>query len=125
RKTLTFTTANAENSSKIKNGGGGTEGSLNHTAPDNTVPLSNKDVENQNANLNKSNEKRNLDQAVSDAKSTDGIQVIKDSDVWYNPSSNSESNAKKDYQNQADTIKKQVDSQKQKLNEYNKQKQEY
>ena len=125
QKTLTFTTANAENSSKSKNEGGGTEGSLNHTAPDNTVPLSNKDVENQNANLNKSNEKRNLDQAVSDAKNTEGIQVIKDSDVWHNPSSNSESNAKKDYQNQADTIKKQVDSQKQKLNEYNKQKQEY
>ena len=66
-----------------------------------------------------------MDQAVSDAKNTEGIQVIKDSDVWHNPSSNSESNAKKDYQNQADTIKKQVDSQKQKLNEYNKQKQEY
>ena len=66
-----------------------------------------------------------MDQAVSDAKNTEGIQVIKDSDVWHNPSSNSESNAKKDYQNQADTIKKQIDAQKQKLNEYNKQKQEY
>ena len=124
QKTLTFTTANAENNSKSKNGGG-TEGSLTHTASDNTVPLSNKDVENQNANLNKSNEKRNFDQAVSDAKNTDGVQVIKDADVWHTPSSHSEEDAKKDYQAQSENLKKQIDAQKQKLNEYNKQKQEY
>ena len=121
-KTLNITTAKAEADAKSKNGEGTSP--LKATT-DSDVPLSPSDAKSQIDNVNKSNEKKNLDQAVDEAKKTDGIQVIKDANVQYQASKTSENDVKKDYQSQADTIKKQVEDQKQKLADYNTKKQAY
>ena len=121
-KTLNITTAKAEADAKSKNGEGTSP--LKATT-DSDVPLSPSDAKSQIDNVNKSNEKKNLDQAVDEAKKTDGIQVIKDANVQYQASKTSENDVKKDYQSQADTIKKQVEDQKQKLADYNTKKQQY
>ena len=121
-KTLSFTTAKAVSSSQSKNGGGTSP--LKATA-DSDVPLSPSDAKAQINNVNKSDEKKNFDQAVDEAKKTDGIQVIQDANVKHQASKTSEIDVKKDYQDQADTIKKQVEVQKQKLADYNTKKQAY
>lgn len=121
-KTLNITTAKAEADAKSKNGEGTSP--LKATT-DSDVPLSPSDAKSQIDNVNKSNEKKNLNQAVDEAKKTDGIQVIKDANVQYQASKTSENDVKKDYQSQADTIKKQVKDQKQKLADYNTKKQAY
>lgn len=118
-KTLSITTAKAEADAN----GEGT--SPLKATTDSDVPLSPSDAKSQIDNVNKSNEKKNLDQAVDEAKKTDGIQVIKDANVQYQASKTSENDVKKDYQSQADTIKKQVEDQKQKLADYNTKKQQY
>ena len=92
---------------------------------DSDVPLSPSDAKAQINNVNKSDEKKNFDQAVDEAKKTDGIQVIQDANVKHQASKTSEIDVKKDYQDQADTIKKQVEVQKQKLADYNTKKQAY
>ena len=121
-KTLNITTAKAEADAKSKNGEGTSP--LKATT-DSDVPISPSDAKAQIDNVNKSDEKKNLDQAVDEAKKTDGIQVIKDANIKHQASKTSEDEAKKDYQNQADTIKKQVEDQKQKLADYNTKKQTY
>ena len=89
------------------------------------MPISPSDAKAQINNVSKSDEKKNFDQAVDEAKKTDGIQVIQDENVKHQASKTSENDVKKDYQNQADTIKKQVENQKQKLADYNTKKQQY
>lgn len=121
-KTLNIITAKAEADAKSKNGEGTSP--LKATA-DSDVPLSPSDAKAQINNVNKSDEKKNFDQAVDEAKKTDGIQVIQDTNVKHQASKTSENDVKKDYQDQADTIKKQVEDQKQKLADYNTKKQTY
>lgn len=121
-KTLNITTAKAEADAKSKNGEGTSP--LKATA-DSDVPISPSDAKAQINNVNKSDEKKNFDQAVDEAKKTDGIQVIQDANVKHQASKTSENDVKKDYQDQADTIKKQVEDQKQKLADYNTKKQAY
>lgn len=123
-KTLSFSTASAEANAKNVNRGGMGTSPLKATA-DSDVPLSPSDAKAQINNVNKSDEKKNFDQAVDEAKKTDGIQVIQDANVKHQASKTSEIDVKKDYQDQADTIKKQVEDQKQKLADYNTKKQAY
>lgn len=121
-KTLNITTAKAEADAKSKNGEGTSP--LKATA-DSDVPISPSDAKAQINNVSKSDEKKNFDQAIDEAKKTDGIQVIQDENVKHQASKTSENDVKKDYQSQADTIKKQVEDQKQKLADYNTKKQAY
>ena len=123
-KTLSFSTASAEANAKNVNRGDTGTSPLKATA-DSDVPLSPSDAKAQINNVNKSDEKKNFDQAVDEAKKTDGIQVIQDANVKHQASKTSEIDVKKDYQDQADTIKKQVEVQKQKLADYNTKKQAY
>lgn len=123
-KTLSFSTASAEANAKNVNQGDTGTSPLKATA-DSDVPLSPSDAKAQINNVNKSDEKKNFDQAVDEAKKTDGIQVIQDANVKHQASKTSEIDVKKDYQDQADTIKKQVEDQKQKLADYNTKKQAY
>lgn len=123
QKTLSFTTAKAESADKGKNAQD-TKDKLD-SITQTSASLSKKDVDKQVSDLDNSTEKKNFDQVISDAKNTDGVQVIKDADVWHTPSSHSEEDAKKDYQTQAENLKKQIDAQKQKLNDYKSKKQEY